>query len=642
MKQQLKSLQVRMLLPVIAMTMLVVTLLTVLFSRAYTAMILQQEQGVNEAGFEAVSNSLPPLIDHSVKTVQTTLSDDRVASYARLQFSSVQDLIHARLDCRDYMRSEIGRNEGIYGILCMREDGSLFGVMPEANIFLDDPEDDPLPKEMTEQILKMPIGQMSWFGPISGSVLQGFENENTPEKVMIAVWKSADIRYGECYAMLLMDESIFGKQFTALEDGYSTWHIFTPDNAEIYHTGELPCSDPEKLILESNTGTVFHNESGQRVWAFSTVMEFPNWTLVREASVENYEQVIHRVRTTVALTALVVFLIALALYRLWLRKFMRQFNTLREAIARMGEGELEPVEADPYTITEFETMQEEIDRTCLALDRQMDTIRRMEREQMEQENLIKEQERIVRELATARQIQRSVLPNIFPPYPDRNEIALFATMDPAKDVGGDFYDFFFVDDDHLCLVIADVSGKGIPAALFMMLSKRIIEDFARLENSAGEILEKTNELLCGSNEADMFVTVWLGILEISTGRLTAANAGHEYPVIRKKNGNFEIFKDKHGFVIGGMEGVRYKTYELRLDPGDKLFVYTDGVPEATAGSGEMFGLDRMTAALNACGNGSPEEILGSVRSAVDAFVGDAEQFDDLTMMCMEYKGPDVE
>ncbi|MEE1052318.1 MAG: hypothetical protein UIB39_09525, partial [Lachnospiraceae bacterium] len=355
MKQQLKSLQVRMLLPVIAMTTLVVTLLTVLFSRAYTAMILQQEQGVNEAGFEAVSNSLPPLINRSVKTVQSTLSDDRVAAYARLQFSSVQDLIHARLDCRDYMRSEVGRNEGIYGILCMREDGSLFGVMPEANIFLDNPEDDPLPKEMTEQILKMPIGQMSWFGPISGSVLQGFENDNTPEKVMIAVWKSADIRYGECYAMLLMDESIFGKQFTALEDGYSTWHIFTPDNAEIYHTGELPCSDPEKLILESNTGTVFHNESGQRVWAFSTVMEFPNWTLVREASVENYEQVIQRVRTTVALIALVVFLIALSLYRLWLRKFMRQFNTLREASARMGEGELEPVEAAPYTITEFET-----------------------------------------------------------------------------------------------------------------------------------------------------------------------------------------------------------------------------------------------------------------------------------------------
>ena len=323
MKQQLKSLQVRMLLPVIAMTTLVVTLLTVLFSRAYTAMILQQEQGVNEAGFEAVSNSLPPLINRSVKTVQSTLSDDRVAAYARLQFSSVQDLIHARLDCRDYMRSEVGRNEGIYGILCMREDKSLFGAMPEANIFLDDPEDNPLPEEMTEQILKMPIGQMSWFGPISGSVLQGFENENTPGKVMMAVWKSADVRYGDCYAMLLMDESIFAKQFTALEDGYSTWHIFTPDNAEIYHTGELQCSDPEKLIRESNTGTVFHNESGERVWAFSTVMEFPSWTLVREASIENYEQVIHRVRTTVALTAMVVFLIALALYRLWLRKFMR-------------------------------------------------------------------------------------------------------------------------------------------------------------------------------------------------------------------------------------------------------------------------------------------------------------------------------
>jgi sigma-B regulation protein RsbU (phosphoserine phosphatase) len=163
-----------------------------------------------------------------------------------------------------------------------------------------------------------------------------------------------------------------------------------------------------------------------------------------------------------------------------------------------------------------------------------------------------------------------------------------------------------------------------------------------LGRSPAEILETTNESICANNREEMFVTVWVGILELSTGKLTAANAGHEYPTIKRADSGFEIYKDKHGFVIGGMEGMIYKEYTIDLSPGDKLFVYTDGVPEATAGSGEMFGLDRMTAALNACGNGSPEEILGGVRSAVDAFVGDAEQFDDLTMMCMEYKGPDVE
>ncbi len=354
---------------------------------------------------------------------------------------------------------------------------------------------------------------------------------------------------------------------------------------------------------------------------------------------ENYERVIRRVRGMVGIIAGVVFLIAMVIYWLWLKKFMGQFNRLLKGITRMGLRELKPAASDSFSIGEFETMQQKIDRTSLALNRQMDTIRRMEREQMEQENKIKEQERIVQELQTAREIQRSMLPHTFPPFPERKELDLFASMDPARDVGGDFYDFFFIDDDHLCLVIADVSGKGIPAALFMMLAKRIIEDSARLELSASEILEKTNESLCSNNQAEMFVTVWLGILELSSGKLTAANAGHEYPAIRSNKGDFALFKEKHGFVLGGMESVRYKEYELLMTPGDKLFVYTDGVPEATAAGGEMFGTDRMTKALNAYADGSPEAILRGVRSTVDAFVGDAEQFDDLTMMCLEYKGP---
>ena len=522
----------------------------------------------------------------------------------------------------------------------MRQDGSIFGALPEGNFFLDDPEDNPLPQDIRKQIMDAPRGQTVWAGPISGAVLYGFETPDTPSHLMAAAWKSVDLSYGDCYAVMLIDVADFEQQFAALKDQGSIWHIFAEDGSEIYHTGGEACTDPEKLIGQSNSGQIFRNEKGLPVCTFSMTMSSPAWTLVREVSMESFEEVIRGVRRSVWAVAGLVFLLGLAIYHFWLRQFMGQFNTLLNGIVRMGKGELQPAASSPFSIGEFETMQREIDRTSLALNYQMDTIRRMEREQMEQENLIREQERIVKELTTAREIQRSVLPHIFPPFPDRAEIDLFASMDPARDVGGDFYDFYFVDEDHLCLVIADVSGKGIPAALFMMLSKRILEDFARQERSAAAILEKTNDLLCDSNQAEMFVTVWLGILEISTGLLTAANAGHEYPVIQKNGGPFELFKDRHGFVIGGMEGVRYREYTLQLEPGDRLFVYTDGVPEAADASEEMFGTDRMIKALNTCEQGSPEEILRTVRSAVDAFAGDAEQFDDLTMMCLEYRGPE--
>jgi sigma-B regulation protein RsbU (phosphoserine phosphatase) len=233
-----------------------------------------------------------------------------------------------------------------------------------------------------------------------------------------------------------------------------------------------------------------------------------------------------------------------------------------------------------------------------------------------------------------------MMPHIFPAFPDRPEFDIYASMDPAKEVGGDFYDFFLVDEDHLCMVMADVSGKGIPAALFMMASKIILQSCAMLGQSPAEILTKTNEAICSNNQEGMFVTVWLGILEISTGRLRAANAGHEYPVLKKAGGAFALHRDRHGLVIGAMDGVRYQGYELSLEPGTKLFVYTDGVPEAVDGEGRMFGAGRMLEALNRAPDAGPKEILENVRAAVDDFVRDAEQFDDLTMLCMEYIGPE--
>ena len=231
-----------------------------------------------------------------------------------------------------------------------------------------------------------------------------------------------------------------------------------------------------------------------------------------------------------------------------------------------------------------------------------------------------------------------MLPSIYPPFPDRTEFDIYATMDPAKEIGGDFYDFFLIDNDHLGIVMADVSGKGIPAALFMMASKIIIANNAKMGKSPAQVLTDTNASICSNNKAEMFVTVWLGILEISTGRLTAANAGHEYPVIKHADGGFELYKDKHGFVIGGMDGVKYKEYELTLTPGSKLFLYTDGVPEATDAAGDMFGTERMLDTLNGNKDVDPVQTLKNMRAAVDGFVKDAEQFDDLTMLCLEYKG----
>ena len=250
-----------------------------------------------------------------------------------------------------------------------------------------------------------------------------------------------------------------------------------------------------------------------------------------------------------------------------------------------------------------------------------------------------EKERIGAELNIASQIQSGMLPNIFPPFPERREFDVIASMKTAKEVGGDFYDFFLIDDDHLALVIADVSGKGIPAALFMMACKIIISNVSSLGvNDPGKILEKVNEHIMKNNPAEMFVTVWLGILEIKTGKLTAANGGHEYPCLMRAGGQFELLKDKHGLVLGAMEESRYTSYEIQMNPGDRIFVYTDGVTEASNENNELFGTDRLLEALNsdpaAQGNGLMENVSG----AISAFTGTAPQFDDITMLAMQYNG----
>ncbi len=249
-----------------------------------------------------------------------------------------------------------------------------------------------------------------------------------------------------------------------------------------------------------------------------------------------------------------------------------------------------------------------------------------------------EKQRIHTELSLANRIQADMLPNIFPAFPDRKDFDIYASMTPAKEVGGDFYDYFLIDDTHLGLVMADVSGKGIPAALFMMASKSMIQNQVVAGRTPADVLENVNEQICQNNREDMFVTIWLGILDLTNGRLIASNAGHEYPMISEAGQPFHIFKDPHGFVIGGMEGVRFRNYEILMEPGTKLFLYTDGVPEATDENDQMFGTDRMLQVLRGTDGMNVQQILEYMEASVRAFSGSAPQFDDLTMLCIEYSG----
>ncbi len=248
-----------------------------------------------------------------------------------------------------------------------------------------------------------------------------------------------------------------------------------------------------------------------------------------------------------------------------------------------------------------------------------------------------EKERVNTELSVATRIQANMLPSIFPAFPERREIDIYATMDPAKEVGGDFYDFFMVDERHLAIVMADVSGKGVPAALFMVIGKTLIKDHTQPGKDLGEVFTEVNELLCESNSEGLFITAFEGVLDLVSGEFRFVNAGHEIPYICKKNGKFEPYKVRAGFVLAGMEGMRYKCGNTHLDIGDKIFQYTDGVTEATDKDNNLYGMDRLTEVLGENSALAPAELLPKIKKDIDEFVGEAPQFDDITMLCLEYR-----
>ena len=333
------------------------------------------------------------------------------------------------------------------------------------------------------------------------------------------------------------------------------------------------------------------------------------------------------------LISLIVLALFSVIYWLFMRKnFIGPLMKIRKNVTEFAQNDT----VTETNLAEIQT-EDEIQETAESIaTMEGDIIKYIDNIQ----TITKEKERIGAELNVATQIQADMLPRIFPAFPGRKDIDIFAAMDPAKEVGGDFYDFFLVDDDHLCMVMADVSGKGVPAALFMVIAKTLIKNQALLGRDPSEILYNVNNQLCDGNEVEMFVTVWLAVVELSTGKGKAANAGHEHPCLCRKGGKYELVEYRHSPAVAVMEGMKFREHDFELRPGDKLFVYTDGVPEATSAQKELFGSERMLDALNQDPEAEPAQVLVNVRAAVDGFVKEAEQFDDLTMLCLEYNGPE--
>lgn len=387
--------------------------------------------------------------------------------------------------------------------------------------------------------------------------------------------------------------------------------------------------DAEQNILITN-----NDEYGYLASAYVAILDSENTPVALasiDISMDMINQQIQQFRMLTLFVALGVLLVSIFAYYYYIRRILiRPLGTLHHAAIGLVEDKMEHLEDFQVEVNTGDEVQDLAHSFQYMVKELNAYIRNLS-------TVTAEKERIGAELDVARHIQASMLPCIFPAYPERHEFDIYASMTPAKEVGGDFYDFFLVDDDHLAMVMADVSGKGVPAALFMMISKTLIKSATQSGLSPKAVLEKVNNQLCENNDAEMFVTVWLGILEISTGKMKCANAGHEYPAIMTSGGEFQLYRDKHGFVLAGMEGARYREYELELHPGDRLFVYTDGVPEATDTQNALYGTERMLQALNNSRKQSCKELLEAIHKDVKTFVNGADQFDDITMLCIEMR-----
>ncbi|MBQ1547198.1 MAG: PP2C family protein-serine/threonine phosphatase [Lachnospiraceae bacterium] len=339
------------------------------------------------------------------------------------------------------------------------------------------------------------------------------------------------------------------------------------------------------------------------------------------------------IRTVGELLIAILFIMVFFVLYLY-KKVVEPVNLVAKEAARFG-AKNERTEESVWRLQSIKT-KDEIQTLAENIDK-------MEQDMLNYvtdiQKITAEKERIGAELNVATKIQADMLPRIFPAFPERDDVDLYASMSPAKEVGGDFYDFFMIDDVHLAVVMADVSGKGVPAALFMVIAKTLIKNNMQSEKNVEEALFDSNNELAENNEEMLFVTAWIGVINLQTGQVVYSDAGHEFPLLMHQDGTVEeIHPTEKKMPLATFEGISYIRDEFTMKPGERLFLYTDGVPEATDAHNELYGMDRLEETLSGLVDKTPEEILHKVRENVDAFVGDAPQFDDLTMMAVHYIG----
>ena len=321
--------------------------------------------------------------------------------------------------------------------------------------------------------------------------------------------------------------------------------------------------------------------------------------------------------TSIFMQVIIFATLFVFIYILIKKVIINNLERINDTLGRITKGDLN-VTVDVRSSREFSSLSDDINSTVSTL----------------KQYIAEAAARIDKELEYAKQIQLSALPTNFP---ENEDYSIYAQMIAAKEVGGDFYDFYKLSDTTVAFLAADVSGKGIPAAMFMMTAKTIIKDLAESGMAVNDIFTKANEKLCENNESGMFVTAWMGILDLTDGSLCFANAGHNPPLLKRANGEFEYLKTRAGFVLAGMEGVRYRVGEITLSPGDRLFLYTDGVPEATNAGNVLYGEDRLLAFMNRNATMDSVSLLPALKANIDEFVGEAPQFDDITMLMFDYK-----
>ena len=402
-----------------------------------------------------------------------------------------------------------------------------------------------------------------------------------------------------------------------------TLHVVTDNEYSGQHVSGTGIEPPEEMLLGRTATAMYYADikdgTTQLTERYMYVFKFVEGYCII-AAMPQTEAMFMRdasIYTSIFMQVLIFAALFVFIYVLIKRVIINNLKKINDTLARITEGDLN-VKVDVRSNEEFSSLSDDINTTVSTLKRY----------------IAEAAARIDKELEYAKQIQLSALPTNFPAGDD---YSIYAQMIAAKEVGGDFYDFYKLSDTTVAFLAADVSGKGIPAAMFMMTAKTIIKDLAESGMAVNDIFTKANDKLCENNEADMFVTAWMGILDIQTGVMKYANAGHNPPLLKHADGSFEYLRSRAGFVLAGIEGFSYRVNEMQLKAGDRIFLYTDGVPEATNAASELYGEDRLLAFMNQNAALTATELLPALKADIDTFVGEAPQFDDITMLMFDYR-----